>query len=320
MTSVFSNPVFSIITPTFRRPEMLKRNIRSVLSQTYGNYEHIIVDDGNDPETDMIVRSFGDERVRLLKHNLPKGAAASYNTGMKAAKGEFISFLDDDDEYMQEYFEKIIAQFSTSSEIGFIWTGIERVNDREDGSEYIIRKVVWPAIFTDFETGMASATSIGNGYGVCIRKKCLNEIGYYDEELLVGEDTDFLFRLAANYKFATIPEILVRIHSHERDQLTGKQNFSKRIEGKETILKRYKVVLKQYPKVFITHNYGYATLCYESGLKSKGRDALLSVIGKDPFRLIWYLDLLSFETTSYAFGSTRLGLKIKSLINKVNYN
>lgn len=299
---------------------MLKRNINSVRNQTFVNYEHIIIDDGNDPATDMVVESFKDERLILLKHDHPKGAAASYNTGMKASKGEFISFLDDDDEYMREYLEKIKAQFSASYEIGFIWTGIERVNDREDGSEYVTQKVVWPKLFTDLETGIASATSIGNGYGVCIRRKCLNESGYYDEELQVGEDTDFLFRLASRHKFMTIPEVLVRIHAHERNQLTGKQNYALRIAGKEIILKRYEEILKKYPKVYIAHYHGYTCLCYESGLKIKARKAIKSVMCKQPFRLIVYIDYLTLEISGKAFGGTRLGLMLKKLLSKESQN
>ncbi|MGE5456939.1 MAG: glycosyltransferase family 2 protein [Methanococcaceae archaeon] len=313
-------PVFSIITPTFRRPEMLVRNIKSVLSQTFGDYEHIIVDDGNDPATDKIVESFIDERLILMKHDQPRGAAAAYNSGIKKSRGEFITFLDDDDEYLPEYLQKINQYFHTSSEIHFIWTGIEKVIDRENGSEYVTKKIIWPSVFDDLEIGIASATSIGNGFGVCLRRNCPDEVGYYDEGLQVGEDTDFLFRLVSRYKFMTIPEVLVRIHAHERNQLTGKQNFALRIMGKETILKRHEDILEKYQKVFMVHYHGYACLCYESGMKLKARKAIRSIIGKNPFRLITYIDFLALEITGYAFGLTKLGLMLKKISVKSNQN
>lgn len=299
---------------------MLKRNIRSVLSQTFVSYEHIIVDDGNDPETDIIVRSFGDERLKLLKHNHPKGAAGSYNTGIKAAQGEFISFLDDDDEYLPGFLQRMNEQFYTLSDIKFIWTGIERVIDRDNGSEYVTRKILWPSVFNDLEKGIASATSIGNGFGVCLRKNCLDEVGYYDEGLQVGEDTDLLFRLASRYTFMTIPEVLVRIHTHKSDQLTGTQNYELRISGKEVILKRHVDILEKYTKAFIAHYHGYACLCYESGLKKKGRRTMMLIISKKPLRLISYIDFIALETTGCAFGGTNLGLLLKKLLSKSNQN
>ncbi|HEX2968898.1 MAG TPA: glycosyltransferase family A protein, partial [Bacteroidales bacterium] len=150
------------------------RNINSVRRQTYGNYEHIIVDDGNDPATARIVQDFCDERLILLTHKMPRGAAASYNSGIKKSRGEFITFLDDDDEYLPEFLEKMDRQYRIApSDIGFIWSGIERVCDLENGQEQILRKFIWPAVFSDPESGLALATSIGNGFGVCVRKKCI---------------------------------------------------------------------------------------------------------------------------------------------------
>ena len=83
-----STPVFSIITPTFRRPLLLKRNILSVKNQTFENYEHIIIDDANDSETASIINEFEDKRIIFHQHETPKGAAGSYNTGIKLSRGQ----------------------------------------------------------------------------------------------------------------------------------------------------------------------------------------------------------------------------------------
>ena len=89
-------PVFSIITPTFQRSALLRRAVKSVRAQTFTDYEHIIIDDSNLPETVRIIGEFQDERIILHTHSEQKGAAGGYNSGLKLARGKYILFLDDD--------------------------------------------------------------------------------------------------------------------------------------------------------------------------------------------------------------------------------
>jgi glycosyltransferase involved in cell wall biosynthesis len=290
-------PVFSIITPTCNRPIMLRRNILSVKNQTFESYEHIIVDDANDPGTEKIIEDLDNSNIILLKHEKSKGAAGSYNTGIKASKGKFILFLDDDDEYMPCTLKKLNDRFvQTGSDLGFIWTGIARIKDSESG-EKLLSSFVWPSQFSDKEEGLIAATSIGNGFGVCVRKECLDKVGLYDESLTVGEDTDLLIRLAQQYKFGTVPEVLVKIHQHDNKQLTSDNNFQIRVKGKELVINRYHSFFEQYPRLFYTHYRSYAEFCYKYGLRKQGRKALLSVIKRSPVRLLNYTDLISFELT-----------------------
>ncbi len=97
MHSLFleKDPVFSIITPTFRRYDLLRRNVKSVQNQTFKDYEHIIVDDGNDDRTARFIEDTSDKRIIYIKHERSKGAAASYNSGILKSRGYLILFLDD---------------------------------------------------------------------------------------------------------------------------------------------------------------------------------------------------------------------------------
>jgi glycosyltransferase involved in cell wall biosynthesis len=290
-----NTPVFSIITPTCRRPLLLKRNIISVMNQTFGNYEHIIIDDANEMETVKITAGFKDTRIILLQHEFSKGAAGSYNTGIRASRGQFILFLDDDDEYLPCFLKKMHDRFSQSgTNVGYIWTGISRIKDTDNIEEHLF-SIIWPSKFHTREEGLIAATSIGNGFGVCIRKEFIKAIGQYDESLTVCEDTDFLFRLAQCVDFETIPEALVKIHQHGNTQLTGNQNYIERVKCKEKVLARYNILLNQYSKLFSTHYKAYADLCYKSNMKRKGRKAMLSIITKRPFRIIYYSDLFFYE-------------------------
>ncbi len=131
-------PLFSIITATYKRPLLLMRTINSVMSQTFGDYEHIIIDDANDDETEKIVNQIDDKRIVLVSHSITKGAAAARNSGIKIAKGNLILFLDDDDEYLPELLEKMFIRFSKAGKnVGFIWTGISRILDSANGEQLI---------------------------------------------------------------------------------------------------------------------------------------------------------------------------------------
>lgn len=310
-----NQPVFSIITPTCRRPALLKRNIRSVINQTYNNYEHIIVDDADDMETETLVKGFADKRIIFHQHKKPKGAAGGYNSGIKISRGKFILFLDDDDEYLPAFLEKMYNHFAQSGlNIGFVWTGISRIKDTNTGEELIYSKI-WPSRFPTKESGLVEATSIGNGFGVCVRKECIDTIGLYDESLMIGEDTDFLFRLARNFDFETIPEVLVKIHQHSSTQLTGDKYFQNQVEGKEKILARYRDFIVQYPTLYYIHHKAYADYCYKWKLKRKGRNTMISILKNTPFRILTITDLLFYELTGKDTLSFYQGRKIKLFVD-----
>jgi glycosyltransferase involved in cell wall biosynthesis len=312
-----STPLFSIITPTCRRPLLLRRNILSVINQTFKDYEHIIIDDANDESTAGLIGEFNDSRIEFRCHSTPKGAAGSYNTGIKASRGQFILFLDDDDEYMPCFLEKMHKSFSYAGlNIGFIWPGISRIKDTESG-EIFLFSIVWPSMFSTKEEGLIAATSIGNGFGVCVRRTCIDVIGLYDESLTVCEDTDFLFRLVQKFDFETIPEVLVKIHQHGNAQLTGEQNFLERIDGKEKILTRYNNFLIQYPRLYLTHYKAYADLCYKKNFKKRGRQRIFSLIKRRPLRLLNYADLISYELTGKDTANTYLGKRVRKILCSV---
>ena len=288
-------PAFSIITPTCRRPLLLRRNMRSVRLQTFGDYEHIIIDDAPDEETAGVVASQGDARVVFLRHETTRGAAASYNTGIRAARGRFIAFLDDDDEYLPAFLENMSARFQqVGADTGFLWSGISRVRDAGSG-ERLLHSLVWPAMFSSRQEGLVAATSIGNGFGLCVRRACIDTIGAYDESLEVCEDTDFLFRLAQAFEFATVPEVLVRIHQHDAPRLTGDENFLIRVECRERVLGRYRDFLLLNPDVYYAHHKALADMCYRFGLKRKGRRAMMGIMGNTPFRFLHAADLFFYE-------------------------
>ena len=100
-----SDILFSIIIPTYNREKFIVKTIQSVLSQTYTNFELIIVDDGSTDNTEKFVRNVKDNRIKFFKkENKERGAARNYGTNK--AKGDYITFLDSDDLLYSKYLEE----------------------------------------------------------------------------------------------------------------------------------------------------------------------------------------------------------------------
>ncbi|HXG37562.1 MAG TPA: glycosyltransferase [Bacteroidota bacterium] len=127
-----NNPLVSIILCTYNRAHLVKRAIASVLVQTYRNWELIIIDDGSTDSTESVIFPLvkSDTRIVYLRHP-NKGLAASRNVGMKLAHGEFITFLDSDDEYREDHLATRVTIMSKRPSVALLYGGIEYVGPEE---------------------------------------------------------------------------------------------------------------------------------------------------------------------------------------------
>ena len=131
-----NSPLISVIVPTYNRGTLLGRAIRSVLEQSYRNIEVIVVDDASNDNSDMIIKGFSDKRLFYIRHDRNMGGAEARNTGIKAAKGEYIAFQDSDDEWVKDKLEKQIQVFNSANEnIGVVHSGFLIVSD--NSSQYM---------------------------------------------------------------------------------------------------------------------------------------------------------------------------------------
>lgn len=123
----------SIITPLFNGSAFLERTIQSVLSQTYINWELIIVDDCSQDDSLTIAESYGkqDIRIKVIQLERNSGAAVARNTAIEAAQGRYIAFLDSDDLWKPEKLEKQIG-FMLRNDVAFSYTAYEKINESGD--------------------------------------------------------------------------------------------------------------------------------------------------------------------------------------------
>jgi glycosyltransferase involved in cell wall biosynthesis len=218
----------SIIIPTYNRGYILSRAIESVLNQTYQNTEIIIVDDCSTDNTEEIVKKFSDSRIQYISHSKNRGASAARNTGIKTAKGDFIAFLDSDDEYLPGKIEKSLAVFKKAPES----TGMVCSNyywSRNKGKKIAFLKFSLKNAMRKWAFPPSSSS--------VVRRKVFLKIGFFDEELEASNDKDFTIRLCQKFSFHFIEEPLVTMYTTE-GSLSHNDDIGLRIRIRKKFLEK----------------------------------------------------------------------------------
>src|SRR5262249_13181427 len=107
------SPQFSVVIPVYNRADTLSRVLRSVLAQTFQDFEIVVVDDGSKDDPKSVCDSFHDPRIRYLRQE-NRGGGAARNAGIDAARGRFVAFLDSDDEFLPQHLERMHRLLSAS--------------------------------------------------------------------------------------------------------------------------------------------------------------------------------------------------------------
>lgn len=186
---------FSIITPAYNRAKTISRCIRSVLSQTFNNWELIIIDDGSTDETAIEVRRFNDIRIKYFYQENSERSIAR-NNGIEKASGDYICFLDSDDEYLpihlQTLFDNIIKN---QNRIALYYT-------------LYITKTATGEIFASPGTYKSKIDQVYLKYSPTINTLCFHKhiLDYekFNPKLNIQEDADLLLRVARNFQIIQI--------------------------------------------------------------------------------------------------------------------
>ena len=207
LTMTEDNYLVSIIIPTYKRAEMLPRAISSVLEQTYNNIEVLVVND-NEPDDVFTAKaretvdSFQDNRLRLITQERHINGAVARNVGIKASKGEYISFLDDDD-YIDA--NKIERQVEVLSKLNDSWGGVccrfkayrhgKLIEVAPPFKRYVYKEVLMRQIKTQTNS-------------LLLRRDALFDAGLFDENLLRNQDVQLLVDFTFKYKLYFMDELL----------------------------------------------------------------------------------------------------------------
>jgi O-antigen biosynthesis protein len=206
--SVKVRPVVSVVVPTYDRAHVIARTLQTVLAQTFGDFEVLVVDDGSTDDTEQVVRSCTDGRVHYLRQPANAGVGAARNRGLREARGEFIAFLDSDDEWMPRKLELQVALFRrVPEEVGLAYTGVETM--REDGTTTLERPQERGNVYRDM---LWRNVIHGGGSNVMIRREVVATVGYFHEGLAAIEDYEYWLRISRCFAVDFVDEPLIRYH------------------------------------------------------------------------------------------------------------
>lgn len=280
-----NHPFFSIVIPTYNRVDTIQESIKSVLKQTFENYELIVVDDGSTDNTEKVVSSIQDNRIRYIYQG-NAGVSQARNTGATHARGEYLLFLDSDDSFTPRYLEKLHAEFLKGQYIiGFGYARCVDVNGTE----------------ISFQEPQKSMELFGQRLAgsFAIAKVFFETTNGYDPKLSYSENTEFFLRLKLQYQWSENSICLVvdeGVIVNSRDSKQRFANYSvSKYKSVGYFLEKHKTYFSQAVEVFLLFKAIYAISAFQNGDVKEAKRSILQVIRKRPFRLKPYLHYLMFN-------------------------
>lgn len=236
------NPKVSIVIPSYNRASVLPRAIKSVFAQTFHDFEIIVVDDCSTDDTANVVPSFFDSRIRYIRHEQNKGGNAARNTGINAAKGEFVAFLDSDDVWLPEKLQKQLAVF-VKPEIGLVYCGlIFMVPGIGEINRWFVK------CGPDFREDLLVSNYIGTTSVAVVRTELLKKINGFDESLRSCQDWDLYLRLKETCDFGYAEEFLVHYQINRKSRTQISTDPEAVLSGQDAIQRKYSRQIAQLPR------------------------------------------------------------------------
>ena len=211
--STASAPSISIVVPTYNSARFLPTALASVLAQTSRDYEVLVVDDGSTDDTRAVVEAIGGP-VKYL-HQANQGPAAARNTGIEAARGGLVCFLDADDSWKPEKLAVQVEFMSRHPSVGLVFADEEEFDERGVQCASLVST-------SRFHAELAAAPVIDQAYRklleenfiptsmVMVRRSCFQRTGLFDQQLRGPEDRDMWSRVAVHFPIAFVPAVLGR--------------------------------------------------------------------------------------------------------------
>ena len=266
--------MISVIIPSYNRARTIEKSARSVLNQTYTDLELIIVDDCSSDNTAEVVAALAaeDPRVRYIRHEQNQGACAARNTGIDAARGEYIAFQDSDDAWFPDKLQIQLDRL-TQTDADVVFCKYVRTIEGEDGQK------IGPREFAEgFQDSLTTVWGIGT-QTLLMKREVLDNIRF-DEALPRFQDVELLLRIVEHYRLYCVDVPLV-------DYRVGADSIGKHPEyayrAADILLRKYPDLVEKYPSLGKSIA---GQLLKDVSYAGKGKD----VQRRDVYRLIYRLD------------------------------
>jgi glycosyltransferase involved in cell wall biosynthesis len=308
-------PRVSVIIPTYNRAHYIGETLRSILDQTFTDFEIVIVDDGSTDNTKEVVDSLGDSRIRYTWQE-NKGVASAGNVALKLSRGEYLAPFSSDDIWLSDNLETKVKFLDANPGVVLVCSDAY-LFDNQTGADL---GSYWHKKGTDSTVNPEKAARSALKYllnrgnfilpqTVLMRRKVLAEVGYYDESLPI-EDWDFFMRVTRRFEIATIDKPFARIRRHESNLSKNDEKMylgavgaiHKAIESFS--LSRSELGIAKRRLARTHYNYGRDKLL--SGDIHSGRQKLLAAIKVNPWYVMPYIYL------GFSILGNRIILNVKS--------
>jgi glycosyltransferase involved in cell wall biosynthesis len=207
MTPLTRTPVVSIVMPTYNGARYIDQAIQSCLDQTYPHWELVIVDDAGSDDTPAHIARFAekDSRIRSVRHKVNRKLPGALNTGILHMRGDYFTWLSDDDLFRPNALEEMVTFLETHPDIDLVYTDYTEIDEEEKP----IRKI---------SVGIPEDLGIHNPTGVCHleRREVFDTIGLFDEQFFLAEDLDFWIRALIHCKMQAYHIDLFLYRQHAR--------------------------------------------------------------------------------------------------------
>jgi glycosyltransferase involved in cell wall biosynthesis len=233
------NPIVTVIIPTYNRADLLPQAVKSVLSQTFTDFELLILDDSSTDNTHEVIKPFlNDSRVRYIYDPENKGITANRNYGLGVSKGIYIAMLDSDDVWINDSkLQRQVEILDAHPEVGVVGTFSKKINAQGE----VIGEITAKLAHSSIRRNMMFRNQLTQS-SVLIRKEALDNVGWYDENIPIWEDYELWLRIGLNYQLRNIPEFFTGYRVHEGN--ISNLSKEKSISAYTTIYQLYK---KKYP-------------------------------------------------------------------------
>ncbi|MGL4880200.1 MAG: glycosyltransferase family 2 protein [Waterburya sp.] len=225
-------PTVTVVIPAYNAIRYLAETMDTVLSQTYQDFEVLIVNDGSTDETPNWVNQLSEKepKVRMISQ-VNKGLAAARNTGIKESEGEYIAILDADDLWEPTKLQKQVDCLDKNPKAGlcYTWTALAD-NEGKDTGRVVASHAegnVWQQL-TEINFVCCGSTPM-------IRRSCFETVGFFAEDLRFSEDWDMWLRIAMKYPFVVVKEPLIRYRQHPNNMSKDCQSM---LEGSRILIER----------------------------------------------------------------------------------
>ncbi|WP_185858967.1 glycosyltransferase family 2 protein [Vreelandella nanhaiensis] len=302
-------PMVSVIIPVYNRAHLLHRSLDSVVSQTFKNIEILIIDDCSRDDPYSVTKEYNDSRIKYIRQKENQGVAAARNRGLREAKGEFVAFLDDDDEWFPEKLSRQVELFLQSPpEVGLVYTGVETVMD-EGHSE-----VQLPTERGDVYRKLLIKNCIHGGSSTMMRRNIITNVGFFDENLVAIEDYEYWLRISRYYYFDFIEEPLVRYHDiraiSTNTDVRRSRNFQANLDARDQFYVKHQAQMKKegVAHLFLVQSANRHMAPHWNDMKSARRLAL---------KAFFYAP--TSKSTIVALAATLFSLKFVNKVKTVIY-